>query len=80
MLADGSGGGAWSQNVNCDIFPVHYTLYQTIKNVLNKMKKENLPNQLFTTWQGRSVHNYRVGVSQNVMITASERRWCALNA
>jgi hypothetical protein len=30
------------------------------------MKKENPPNQLFTTWQGRSVDNYSVGVSQNV--------------
>ncbi len=25
----------------------------TIKNVRNKMKKENLPNQLFTMWQGK---------------------------
>ena len=24
MLAGGSGGGAWSQNVDCDIFPLHY--------------------------------------------------------
>jgi hypothetical protein len=39
MLAGGSGGGTWSQNVDCDIFPVHYTLYPSIKNVRNKMKK-----------------------------------------
>jgi len=40
MLAGGSrGGGAWSQNVDCDRFPLHYTLYQSIKNVRNKMKK-----------------------------------------
>jgi hypothetical protein len=39
MLAGGSGGRAWSQNVNCFIFPLHYTLYQLIKNVRNKMNK-----------------------------------------
>ncbi len=39
MLAGGSGGGAWSQNVDCNIFPLHYTVYQSIKNVRNKMKK-----------------------------------------
>jgi hypothetical protein len=38
MLAGGSGG-AWSQNVDCNIFHLHYTLYQLIKNVRNKMKK-----------------------------------------
>ncbi len=27
MLAGGSGGGAWSQNVDCDIFPLHYLSY-----------------------------------------------------
>jgi hypothetical protein len=28
---------------------------------------------------GKSVHNYNVGVSQNVMVTASEPRPCILN-
>ena len=27
MLAGGSGGGAWSQNVDCDIFPLQYLSY-----------------------------------------------------
>ncbi len=27
MLARGSGGGAWSQNVDCDKFPLHYLSY-----------------------------------------------------
>ncbi len=48
MLAGGSGGGAWSQNVDYDIFPLHYTLYQSIKNVRkNKMKK--IPQTNFYT-------------------------------
>ncbi len=27
MLAGGNGGGTWSQNVDCDIFPLHYLSY-----------------------------------------------------
>jgi hypothetical protein len=39
MLAVGSQRGAWSQNVDCDIFSLHYTLFQSIKNAQNNMKK-----------------------------------------
>jgi hypothetical protein len=36
-----------------------------------ELNEENSPNQLS--------YNYSVGVSQNVLITASERRRCAIN-
>jgi hypothetical protein len=34
MLA-GRSGGAWSKKVDCDIFPLHYTLRQLIKKCTN---------------------------------------------
>ncbi len=54
MLAGGRGG--WSQNVDCDIFSLHYTLYQSIKNSRNKIRQSAKPT--FTQLQRRCIPKY----------------------
>ncbi len=65
MLAGGRRG-AWSQNVDCDIFPLHYTLYQSIKNARNKMEKIRQTNFYTITASER----------RRCAATASELRRC----